>query len=224
MTTPDPRARIISHMNKEHSADLSRYLQAFNNLSASSSRGAHLTDLTLSTLTIQTASGTQHIVPITPPMTTFASARDRLVSMAQLAQTRLGLSDIRITKCMAPQGAGLVSFIGVAFYFLSAAALAAGFLHPGNAALWDALDAYFPYRGAEGFVWSVRAIALPVAVIHFSEAWYMARSRLARFGVETGSAVWWGWVAKTFMEGFPAFRAFDGLVAEERARKDAVRH
>ncbi|KAI0508304.1 hypothetical protein F5B22DRAFT_621564 [Xylaria bambusicola] len=222
MAASDPRARIMSHMNKEHDADLSRYLQAFNGLSASAASSAKLTDLAFDTLTIQSRSGV-HSVRITPPMKSFADARVRLVDMAERAQAKLGLSDIRIDRFEGPRGAGLVSFVGVGFYFVSAAALALGFLRPGTTA-WAALDGYFPYQGAEGFVWLVRMIFVPMIAIHLTEAWWMAQSRLKKFNVETGSAVWFAWVVETFLEGFPSFQRFDAMVREERRKKDAAKH
>ncbi|KAK5636743.1 hypothetical protein RRF57_012455 [Xylaria bambusicola] len=222
MAASDPRARIMSHMNKEHDADLSRYLQAFNGLPASAASAAKLTDLTFDTLTIQSRSGV-HSVRITPPMKSFADARVRLVDMAERAQAKLGLGDVRIDRFEGPQGAGLASFIGVSVYFVSAAALALGFLRPGTAA-WAALDGFFPYKGAEGFVWLVRMIFVPVFAIHVTEAWWMAQSRLKKFNVETGSALWFSWVAETFLEGVPAFQRFDGMVREEKRKKDAAKH
>ncbi|TGJ82187.1 hypothetical protein E0Z10_g6588 [Xylaria hypoxylon] len=221
MATSDPKPRIMAHMNKEHGADLKRYLQAFNGLSSSAASGAQLTDLALDTLTIKSASGV-HDVRISPPMKSFADARVRLVEMAERSQAKLGLSDIRIDRFLGPRGGGLVSFVGVAFYFVSAAALAAGLIRPGTAA-WTILDAYFPY-GATTFVWLVKAIAGPVAVIHITEAWWMANGRLAKYGVEAGSALWFKWVLETFMEGYPVFVRFDELVQEERKKKDAAKH
>ncbi|KAI0432283.1 putative integral membrane protein [Xylaria sp. FL1042] len=221
MAASDPRARIMAHMNKEHSDDLKRYLQAFNGLSSSAASAATLTDLTFDALTIQSASGI-HSVPITPPMKSFADARVRLVDMAERAQAQLGgLSDVRVNIFEGPRGGGLLSFLGVSFYLVSAAALALGVLRPGTAA-WRLLGAYFPYKGAEGFAWSVRTIAVPVAVIHFTEAWWMAHSRLAKYGVQMGSRLWFLWVLETFVEGFPAIRRFDGIVAEERRKKEAA--
>ena len=164
-----------------------------------------------------------HTVPIKPPMKSFADARVRLVDMAERAQAKLGLSDIQITQFKGPSGQGLASFLGVGFYFVSAAALALGLLRPGTAA-WGVLDRYFPYRGAEGFAWLVRMIFVPVLAIHVTEAWWMAQSRLRRYGVETGSWVWFAWVAETFVEGFPAFQRLDAMVAEERRKKDAAKH
>ncbi|KAI0970913.1 putative integral membrane protein [Xylaria arbuscula] len=218
MAASDPKARITAHMNKEHSDDLQRYLQAFNGLSASAASAAQLTDLTFDALTIRSASG-EHRVPISPPMKSFADARVRLVDMAERAHDRLG---VRIDRFSGPRGGGLLSFLGVAFYLVSAAALATGLLRPGTAA-WRVLDAYFPYRGAEGFAASVKLIAVPTAVIHVSEAWWMAHSRLARYGVEAGSALWFAWVLETLVEGYPAFYRFDGLVLEEKKKRGAVK-
>ncbi|KAI0870560.1 hypothetical protein GGS24DRAFT_99986 [Hypoxylon argillaceum] len=221
MAANDPRPRIIAHMNKDHAAELKLYLRAFNGLSPSASAAPQLTDLTLTTMTIKSASGV-HTVPLSPPMKSFADARVRLVDMAAQAQAALGLSDIRIARFAPAAGAGLVTAVGVLAYFVSAAAVAAGLVRPGTAA-WAALDPRFPF-GAAGFVWLVKAIAIPVFALHLGEAWWMARSRLARYGVEPGSAVWLLWVLATFVEGLPAFYRFDGLVLEERRKKDAAKH
>ncbi|KAI1750131.1 hypothetical protein F4782DRAFT_541706 [Xylaria castorea] len=221
MASSNPKPRIMAHMNKEHGAELKLYLRAFNGLSSSAAADAQLTDITLDTLTISSTTGV-HTVRVSPPMKSLADARVRLVDMAARAQEKLGLSDIRIDRFLPPRGVGLLSFLGVSFYFLSAAVVTSGLLHAGTAA-WAFLDAYFPY-GAAAFVWLVKAIALPVAVIHLTEAWWVARTRLARYGVETGSALWFGWVLQTFMEGFPAVRRFDQLVLEERRKKDAAKH
>ncbi|KAI0205665.1 putative integral membrane protein [Astrocystis sublimbata] len=221
MAASDPKARIMGHMNKEHAAELKLYLRAFNGLSTSAAANAQLTDLTLDSLTISSATGT-HTVTISPPMKSLADSRVRLVEMAARAQEKLGLSDIRIERFEGPRGGGLLSFIGVAFYFVSAAAVALGVLHRDTPA-WRLLDAYFPY-GATGFVWLVKAIAVPVALIHVTEAWWMANTRLATYGVETGSVLWCKWVLETFVEGYPAFVRFDQLVQEERKKKDAAKH
>ncbi|KAI1159383.1 hypothetical protein F5B18DRAFT_655724 [Nemania serpens] len=221
MASSDPRPRIIAHMNKDHAAELKLYLRAFNGLSPSAAADAQLTDLTLDTLSIKSASGV-HAVRISPPMKSLADARVRLVDMAARAQEQLGLSDIRVDRFSGPAGIGLASFIGVAFYFASAAAVALGFVRPGTW-VWAPLETYFPYDAA-GFIWLVKAIALPVFAIHATEAWWMARSRLARYGVEVGSALWFMWVLETFVEGYPAVVRFDGFVLEEKKKKDAAKH
>ncbi|KAI1266144.1 hypothetical protein F5Y18DRAFT_382580 [Xylariaceae sp. FL1019] len=221
MATPDAKTRIMSHMNKEHGAELKQYLRAFNGLSSSAAADAELVDLSLDTLSIKSASGI-HKVRVSPPMKSLADARVRLVDMAQIAQQKLGLSDIRINEFKTPRGVGIVSFIGVSFYFASALALSLGLLRPGTAA-WTILDNRFPY-GAEGFAWLVNAIAIPVLIIHVTEAWWMAHGRLATYGVEAGSSLWFLWVVQVFLEGYPAMARFDGLVAAEKKKKESVKH
>lgn len=218
----DPKTRIMAHMNREHGADLKRYLRAYNGLSSSAASDARLTDLSLDTLTIQSASG-QHKVAVSPPMESLADARVRLVEMAERANEKLGLGDVRVDRFVGPSGLGLASFLGIAFYFVSAAALQLGLLRPGTAA-WALLDKRFPYQGAEGFAWVTKTIVLPVMAVHVVEAAWMARSRLAKFGVQTGSLLWFKWMLETFFEGFPAFQRFDGLVKEEREKKNAAKH
>ncbi|KAI1117575.1 hypothetical protein F5Y14DRAFT_354407 [Nemania sp. NC0429] len=222
MASSDPRPRIMAHMNKEHSAELKLYLRAFNGLSPSAAADAQLTDLALDALSIKSASGA-HVVRVSPPMKSLADARVRLVDMAARAQEQLGLSDVRVDRFLGPRGVGLASFVGVAFYFVSAAAVASGLVQPGTW-VWEVLDTYFPYYGAAGYVWVVKAIALPVFVLHAAEAWWMARSRLARYGVEAGGALWLMWVLETFVEGYPAILRFDGLVREEKKKKEAAKH
>ncbi|CAJ2511190.1 Uu.00g068150.m01.CDS01 [Anthostomella pinea] len=214
--------RLKAHMNKEHAPELQQYLRAFNGLSTSASARPQLTGLTLDFLTIASASGT-HTVPIAPPMSSLADARVRFVDMAQRAHAQLGLSDIGIESFTRPRGLGVVSFVGVSFYFVCAAAtLGFGLVRPGTA-VWELLDAGFPY-GGDGFVWLVKAIFVPVLAIHLTEAWWLARTRLAKHGVETGSKLWWTWVADTFLEGYPAMMRFDSMVAEERRRRESAKH
>ncbi|KAI1179881.1 hypothetical protein F4777DRAFT_403199 [Nemania sp. FL0916] len=221
MAANDPKPRIIAHMNKDHAAELKQYLRAFNGLSSSAAADAQLVDLGLDSLTIKSASGV-HTVRVAPPMKSLADARVRLVDMAARAQTQLGLSSVHITRFTPPTGVGLASFLGVSLYIVSGVLVAAGLCKPGTN-LWGLLDAWFPY-GAEGYVWLVKAIAVPVLGIHVAEAWWMARSRLSRYGVEVGSGLWFVWVLETMVEGYPAFVRFDGLVGEEMKKKDAARH
>ncbi|KAI5928342.1 putative integral membrane protein [Camillea tinctor] len=207
------KAHIIEHMNEDHAVEMTQYLRAYNGLSASAASKAQLTDITLSAMTIQSASGT-HTVSITPAMSSLSDAGERLVAMALQAQAQLGLSDIRIKEWTRPAGLGLASFVGVAQYIVCASTLAAGLVAPGTRA-WDLLDAYFPY-GAGGYVWLVKALFAPTAVIHVFEAWWMIRGRLAKHSVVPGTGVWWLWVGNTFIEGYPCMRRFDKLVEKKR--------
>ncbi|KAI1341882.1 hypothetical protein F5Y15DRAFT_350610 [Xylariaceae sp. FL0016] len=215
------KARIKGHMNKEHGAELSQYLRAFNGLSSRAASNAQIADMTLDSLTITSKSGT-HAVAITPPLASLSEARVRLVDMAQRAQAKLGLSDIRIDTFTLPKGGGWVSLTGVTFYFICAIAVGLDVMRPGTAA-WNTLQNVHS-EAPSGFVWLVKTIFIPVLVIHVTEAWMMARTRLYKHGVAQGSTSWCLWVANTFLEGYPAFMRFDGLVEAERKKKDSAKH
>ncbi|KAI0837269.1 hypothetical protein F5Y06DRAFT_85633 [Hypoxylon sp. FL0890] len=213
------KSRIIGHMNADHAKELEEYLRAFNGLSASAARGAQIADMTLDAMTIKTASGT-HTVAITPPLSSATDARVRLVDMSQRAKQKLGLSDIVVSVFTRPQGVGVFSFLGVALFIVSAATYS--LLQPGTAA-WEVLDEVFPY-GAAGYKWLVKAMVIPVLIIHVTEAWWLARTRLYTHGVEAGTGLWWLWVACTFMEGWPGVVRFDRLVEAERKKKEGAKH
>ncbi|KAI0004794.1 hypothetical protein F4779DRAFT_630263 [Xylariaceae sp. FL0662B] len=213
------KARMMAHMNADHTFELKQYLRAFNGLSAFAARGAQLTDMAPDALTIRSASGT-HTVVLAPPLASAADARVRLVDMARTAQQRLGVSEIQIAAFAPPRGAGIASFAGVALYFVCAATLA--LVQPGSAA-WGLLDAAFPF-GAAGYRWLVKAIFVPVLAIHVTEAWWMSRTRLQKHGIDFGSALWLLWVADTFFEGLPAMMRFDGLVEAEKRKREGTKH
>ncbi|KAI2468408.1 hypothetical protein F4781DRAFT_269429 [Annulohypoxylon bovei var. microspora] len=208
------KSRIVGHMNSDHAGELEEYLRAFNKLSASAAAGAQIADMTLASMTIKSASGT-HAVAITPPLASAADARVVLVDMSMQAKQQLGLSPIRVTTWTPPSGLGLLTFAGVALYFVCAATLP--LVQPGTA-IFEAVDGVWP-SGAEGYRWLVRTIFVPVVAIHVTEAWWMARSRLVRHGVKTWSGVWALWALGTFVEGWPAIRRFDRLVEKEGAKQ-----
>ncbi|KAH8677925.1 hypothetical protein BX600DRAFT_506919 [Xylariales sp. PMI_506] len=215
------KTRVITHMNKDHVAELEHYLRAYNGLSAGAASGAQLTDMTLDAMTIRTASGATHTVAIAPPLANWSASRVRLVEMAGEALGRLGLSDVRVTQFRPPAGFDCVVFVSVAFYFVCAATR--HLVVPGSPA-WELLDAVFPFGGAVAYRWLVKAIFLPVLLIHIAEDYWMATTRLAKHRVPTGSLVWWLWIGSTFFEGVPSFKRFDRLVAEEKAKKEAQKH
>jgi predicted CDP-diglyceride synthetase/phosphatidate cytidylyltransferase len=70
----------------------------------------------------------------------------------------------------------------------------------------------------EQFTWLVEAIFVPVVVLHVFETWLLERTKLQKFGVRRGSAVWWKWVVSVFIEGAMAFKRFDLVVAKLRAQ------
>ncbi len=218
-STEAVKARIISHMNKDHTYEISHYLRAYNGLSVSAARNPQITDLTLDSMAIRSASGS-HVVRISPPMGALTDSRVRLIEMAHAARKQLGLSDIRISTFARPAGFGIVTFIGVTAYFFCAATL---WLVQPDTPIWDVLDAVYPF-GAAGYTWLVKTIFAPVMIIHVTEAWWMARTRLAKHGIEEGSKVWWLWVIDTFLGGLPSMYKFDALVEAERQKQENAKH
>ncbi|KAK9785204.1 putative Integral membrane protein [Seiridium cardinale] len=213
------KTRVVTHMNKDHAGELELYLRAFNGLPASAAAGAQITDMSLGALTIKAVSG-RHTVVLEPPLPNYGASRAKLVEMAQTALARLGLSDIKVDQYAPPAGFDLVVFFGVTLYMVCAATLS--FVKPGTV-IWALLDDFFPL-GADGYRWLVKTIFVPFVLIHATESWWMARTRLAKHRVPRGSKVWWLWTISPTFEGFVAFKRFDGLVDAERKKKDAAKH
>lgn len=209
------RARIMAHMNKDHGAELSRYLRHYAGVPARRAENAAMTSLSLESMTIRAADGKEHVVPFVPPMGSYADARRRAVEMDAAAREGLGLGDVEVTEYRRPRGLGLFVFCSVLGYLGCYAALP--WQVPGSAlhSFWDAV---FP-GGARTQEWLVRTIFLPVVGIHLFEVLLMERTRLAKFGVRRGSGLWWAWLADCLIEGFPVFQRFDGLVRSLRKAK-----
>lgn len=217
---PVSKARTIAHMNKDHTEDMSAILRHYMGLTAQQAAGAEMQDLDLATLVIRAASGV-HAVPVTPPMSSWNDRRGRLVEMTVEARKGLGLDVVDESEHASggtagvqffpPEGAGIVSFAGVLWYFLSAAFVFSGNIQPGSA-FWRFIETiHFP-GGPEMYVWLVRAILLPMLAIHVAEAAYMAKSRLAPKEVPVGSLVWLLWVTCAFFEGVPCWQKWDRRV------------
>lgn len=220
------KARIIAHMNRDHTAELSHYLRAFNGVPASAARTPQLTDLALDSLTIRTSPSTSHVVRIAPPMASLADARARTVEMAQRArqQLGLGLSPVRVTAFAWPESAALAGLVGASVVAMSVCTLGLGLglAQPGSAL--EDVAGRWGGPGAAGYRWLVKLVFVPLLAVHVVEAAWMARSRLAKHGVEAGSALWWKWVAAPFFEGVPAIWRFDALVEAERKKLESAKH
>ncbi|KIH94356.1 hypothetical protein SPBR_09220 [Sporothrix brasiliensis 5110] len=85
----------MAHMNREHTLDLGLYLRFVNGLSAKqlTAEGApELVDIDLNALYIRTATtGTVHVVPFTPPMTSWDDRRQRIIALAMDARKAFGV-------------------------------------------------------------------------------------------------------------------------------------
>ncbi|OAA54870.1 hypothetical protein ISF_08141 [Cordyceps fumosorosea ARSEF 2679] len=212
--------RIISHMNRDHTREMSHYLRHYNGLSARQAARPSLRDLSLEALLIR-ADGLDHTLPFAPPLASWAEVRPRLVEMDAVARAALDISDVAVTSYVAPRPADWAVLLAVSFYFVSAATLP--WTGEGSAA-WRLLEAARFPGGAATFRWLVRALFVPVLGIHVAECYLLDRWRLSRHGVERFSAVWLMWEVSCFLEGLMAWHRFDELVAEKQRQKAAKKH
>ncbi|SPO04273.1 related to integral membrane protein [Cephalotrichum gorgonifer] len=213
------RTRIVNHMNKDHKAELSRYLRHSAKVPAHLAKSPVMKEISLENMTIQSDDGALHLVPFEPPMRSYADARKRAVEMDSVARQALGLGDVDINQYAPPTGFGLFVFCAVIFYFYCFFSLP--WQVPGSVmhSFWEGA---FP-GGVKMQAWVVRLIFIPVVGIHVSEAMTLDRSRLQKFGVQRGSRLWWAWMVTCFFEGLPAFWRFDEMVKETRdIRKKAL--
>ncbi|TQV98013.1 hypothetical protein V2A60_006288 [Cordyceps javanica] len=211
--------RIISHMNRDHTREMSNYLRHYNSLSKRQAANPSMRDVSLDTMHIR-AGGFNHTVPFVPPLQSWSEIRPRLVAMDAVARKELGISDITVTTYVAPRPGDWVVFLAVTFYFVSAASLP--WIVPGSTA-WSLLDRGFP-GGAAMFRWLVKVIFVPVLGIHVTECYLLDRLRLSRHGVERFTGTWLLWEVSCFLEGLMTWRRFDELVAKKQQEKDAKKH
>lgn len=211
--------RITSHMNRDHTREMSNYLRHYNSLSKRQAANPSMRDVSFDAMHIR-AGGFNHAVPFVPPLRSWDEIRPRLVEMDAAARKDLGVSDITVTTYVAPRPGHWVILLAVAFYFASAASLP--WIVPGSTA-WTLLDRGFP-GGAPLFRWLVKVLLVPVLGIHVVECYFLDRLRLSRHGVEPFTGTWLLWQASCFLEGIMCWRRFDELVAEKQKQKDAKKH
>jgi hypothetical protein len=216
-------------MNKDHRTDLSHILQHYLGLDASAAADAEMLDISPTELTVRAGpDGAVHVVPLEPPLA-WGDRRVRLVDMTLAARAALG---IEVESAHPPEpAAGIVVrsyappattldisvMAAVLLYGACFALVRTGMVHPGSLVGRIVETVRFP-GGIPSFKWLVNAIALPVLAIHLAEAWYLDRTRLQKFGVKRGSALWWMWMTSCFIEGRGAFGRFGALVREAKAK------
>lgn len=221
------KSRIIRHMNKDHAESLSLYLEHYAKLSRSAASGATLADLDWTSLTIRTSTGRQCIIPIDPPMHSWADARLRTVAMDAECRRALNVpsssathaapTHVRVTRYLGPQAAGQSAFLAFCLFFLNLfLARAFGFLDPGTYAYTHLLPAW-PFGSsrqarADNFLWAADRGALFALVAHVIETVALDVRRLQRHGVARGSGVWWAWILDCMVEGGGSWVRFDGEV------------
>ena len=226
------KTRILSHMNSDHAESLSLFAQHYCKIPPSQSKTAKLTDIELDHMIISTSQSftvsnrnvARNYVPITPPMSSFSEARERMVAMNNESLNGLGLSDIKVTTYRFPRGYHWVVFFAVTISFISfsrpefTSPEHGGFLYD----FWS-MNGYAPGLAALGHTLQPYTFVL-MLVIHTTEAAYLARSRLRKHGVKAGSPLWYVWTISCFLEGFGAFQRFDAIVQEKKEEKKAKKH
>jgi hypothetical protein len=217
----DPaKQRIIAHMNKEHSRELSHYLRHLCGLSPSAAAAnPTLVDITTQGMLIS-ASGQQHKIPFTPPLESLRDARTRLVAMDADARAALNIGDVVVDGWQPPRldaNGVLAGFLWVYFVI--------------GAALWTPSTRDFVttqlmprvvgdpvIRGY--LVAGIRYSFWPVVSIHVVETAMLERTRLQKYGVQRFSAPWLLWLVSFFVEGVAAMWRFDRVVESKRKLKN----
>ena len=207
------KARIMSHMNKDHQDSLSRFLEAYAGISHYTARSPKLEDLTLSNLTIRSAAG-RNIIPISPPMASLSEARTRMVEMHQDCGRILGRDSITVKNFRWPGLLHSSIIIGVLLGLVS-------FANGSNFAPGSFLahTLFYPVpelaRFMERHHWYVWWAIL---IVHVAEAGLMT-VWLKKYNVPPFSRLWMLYVGFTALEGYGCGARLKDEVARERALK-----
>ena len=216
------KARIIAHMNKDHSDSLIRYLQHYTGFSLSAARNARLIDITFEDMTIASPTA-YHVytntIRLNPPLSAWSEARARLVEMDGEARWALGCSDITVKKYIPPSGFMAV-VVAVVVWTFATFSRRSNFL-PGSY-YYSAFFQHVP-RFAK-LCYMLQPFVLSTIPIHCAEAYYLAKYRLEKHTVPTFSSLWWKWMISDFVEGYGTLHRFDLHVEEERIKKEQQKH
>ena len=235
LTPSDPTAatasRIIKHMNAEHSASLTRYLQHYGHVWLVSARSPQLLSVDRSGMKIastgpigtSSSRGLHTTITFEPPLKAdLSDARARLVEMDAEAREGLGRKEETVTTYILPQGAWVWAwwtFVAFAWLLFSNKAST-------QEGSW-AMSTVFRYAPLEfrDFVRSYQPRILRLMVgVHALETAEMVTGKLRSYNVELWSTVWWAWTLSCLFEGFTVWSRFDGVVKAEKDKAAAKQH
>jgi hypothetical protein len=233
------KTRIITHMNADHADSLFLFARHYCKLPTAQASTAKLTDIELTHLLISTTSAftnyttnrttARNYIPLTPPMSSFSEARERLVAMHNESLAGLGMSEIAVTRYQPPSSPfHLFVFALCLWCWLSFCYRPNLLPNAPVKAIYDfwSVGGYWP--GLASFSYFLQPFTICfMLVVHISETVYLARTRLQKHQVKTGSPVWWSWVISSFIEGFGAIQRFDAVVQdkeEEKKKKKGKKH
>ncbi|CRG90301.1 hypothetical protein PISL3812_07344 [Talaromyces islandicus] len=216
--------QICAHMNADHRDTLGFFLQVYCLVCPIEAESAELEEIRLSGMTITTSSSncppstsqkTHYFVPFEPQLSSLSQVRQQVVSMHHHSLKALGRSDITITEYRRPRGFAAVIFTACILTF-TAFARRANFLE--GSSLYTLVLRHVP--GFAVFCYRIQPLLMTLMIgIHLSEAIYLWLYRLRPHNIAFGSRLWFCWFVNDFIEGYTALQRFDGLVAEERAKK-----
>ena len=218
------QARIITHMNADHSDSLIRYLRHYHGLSSLAARNARLAAIALDSMTISTSSlpfsPTTYQVKLDPPLSSWAEARARLAEMDGESCRGVGCSNVTVKRYAPPTGFMLFSFAYCAWLYVTFSTRS-NFL-PGS--LYHSI-VFQHMPGFARFCHSVQPfVFFSLFLIHLGEAVYLARTRMEKHTVPMFSRLWWTWFISDVIEGFTALLRFDAIVKEEKLKKERQKH
>lgn len=224
------QARIITHMNSDHTESLSLFLLHYNKLSPSLAANPQIDEFMLDHMTIKSSYG-RSLIPLDPPLKGYGEARERMVSMNTEALKGLGLSDIKVTEYLPPKMGWQVGMFGLCLVcFVSFSPLGSADL--GRQAAHSRVNLLYMFWSLGGLVPELSYFAHDVAIyvfifmcaIHGGEASWLAYSRLRKHQVTMFTLVWWQWVLSCFIEGSGCFIRFDRLIKEKEEEKAKKKH
>jgi len=221
MASPDPaKARILTHMNKDHQRELSHYLRYWAGLSSRAAATPELVDMTFTEMVIRTRDGTRHVVPIQPPLQSWADARIRAVDMDREARRQLGLSEIVVTEYTSA-GPLKLSIVGLVLSAMTASWVLRSHITPGTM-YYDKVLAFLP-GGPERFLSLVSKVTPFVLAVHAVEASFLAK-KLAKHDVIPFSTLWFKWIASDMIQGFETPLHLSQLVARKTQVLEEKKH
>jgi Protein of unknown function (DUF2470) len=218
-------------MNADHADSLSLFARYYCKLPTAQASTAKLTDIELTHLLISTSSTftnyttnrttARNYIPLTPPMSSFSEARERLVAMHNESLAGLGMSEIAVTRYQPPSSPLHLFVFALSLWSWLSFSYRPNLLPTAPVkAIYDfwSVGGYWPGLASLSYFLQPFTISI-MLVVHISEAVYLARTRLRKHQVKTGSRVWWSWVMSNFIEGAGALQRFDAIVQDKEEEK-----
>lgn len=216
--------RIIQHMNNDHSESILLFLQHFSQVTLQDANGARIDDISLSQMRITTPDKKSYLIPIDPPMKSWAEVRQRMKEMDSIARKALGLSNVRLNTYKPPTPPlHLFMFCLCTSIYFSCFLINWGASSVPGTILSYILQKRFP-GGLERSRSLVNKATLSLLACHTAETWYMDRSRLGKYGIRRGTTLWWCWVSSCMIEGIGSFRRLDAEVKRIKDRAENIKN